>query len=399
MTEVAIAHELILSHIPEVASELASLRECYGRTLRQPVAAERDQPPFDRVTMDGIAIAYADWRRGAREFRIAGVQAAGAPVLAAARAGECIEVMTGAMLPAGTDTIVPVERIERGDGTARITAESIATGQFVHPRGSDRRVGDVLVHAGTRVGPPEAAVLASSGRGSFAVARLPRAAVISTGDELVDAADPIAPHQIRSTNDYALEAALTLNHLAVVTRARLKDDAGMLAEAIARLHDEHDLLILSGGVSMGKFDFVPAVLERLGATAVFHRIEQVPGRPMWFGVSQAGKPIFALPGNPVSTLICATRYVLPMLRRAAGLADVPIEHVRLAAEARVSSTLTTFLPVTLRWSDDGAAFALPRPTNTSGDFAALAGTDGFVELPAAYAPHPAGTPAPLYRWL
>jgi molybdopterin molybdotransferase len=255
-----------------------------------------------------------------------------------------------------------------------------------------------VLRAGTRLAAPEIAVLAGAGRASALVTELPRVAVISTGDELVDAGKPIAPHQIRSTNDRAIEASLTQHRLGTVTRARLRDEANALAVAIDRLDSELDALVLSGGVSMGQFDFVPSVLEELGAKLVFHRIEQRPGRPMWFGISARGKPIFALPGNPVSTLVCATRYLLPALRAASGLANAPPELVALAAPVEASPTLTYFVPVTLSWSDGGTTLATPHATNTSGDFVTLAGTDGFVELPTKHGTHPAGTVARLFRW-
>jgi molybdopterin molybdotransferase len=164
------------------------------------------------------------------------------------------------------------------------------------------------------------------------------------------------------------------------------------------LHDDNDILILSGGVSMGDFDFVPAVLEKLDAAVVFHRIEQKPGRPMWFGISGAGKPIFALPGNPVSTLLCMTRYVVPALAASLGLRAAPAEFARLSEPVSGPANMTYFVPVILSWSDDGVESALPRPTNTSGDFASLAATDGFVELPSGRGEHPVGSFGRIYRW-
>jgi molybdopterin molybdotransferase len=158
------------------------------------------------------------------------------------------------------------------------------------------------------------------------------------------------------------------------------------------------VLVLSGGVSMGQFDFVPSVLEELGAKLVLHKVAQRPGRPMWFGVSARGKPIFALPGNPVSTLVCATRYLLPALRHASGLAEAPHEIVEITAAVDASPTLTLFIPVALSSSERGTLLAEPRLTNTSGDFVALAGTDGFVELAAKRGTYAAGTVARLFRW-
>jgi molybdopterin molybdotransferase len=398
MTEVAEAEALILAQMPKIPIRLEPLPACVGRVLAEDVRAERDQPPFDRVTMDGIAVAFRDFASGVRSFEVVGTQAAGAEPLAIA-ARQCVEVMTGTALPRGADTVVPVERVQRDSATAVIASDAVvAAEQFVHRRGSDRLQGSLLLRTGVRLGPPEIAVLAGAGHASALVADLPRVAVISTGDELVDAGKPIADHQIRSTNDRAVEASLAQHRLANVVRARLRDDANALAVAIDRLDAEHDVLVLSGGVSMGKFDFVPSVLTELGAKLVLKGVQQRPGRPMWFGVSARGKPIFALPGNPVSTLVCATRYVLPALRHASGLAASPPELVEITQAIEASPTLTLFTPVTLSSSERGVLLARPQPTNTSGDFMTLAGTDGFVELAPKRGAYPAGTVARLFRW-
>lgn len=399
MTEVAEAEALILAHMPRFAARHEPLGNCAGRVLAEDVRAERDQPPFDRVTMDGIAIAFRDWATGRRSFEVVGTQAAGAEPLSVTAQGQCVEIMTGAALPPGVDTVVPVERVLRAGAAANVTPDAtVRAQQFVHHRGSDRAAGSVVLRAGTRLGPPEMAVLAGAGAASALVADLPRIAVVSTGDELVEPGKPIAPQQIRSTNDRAIETCLTQHRLGVVTRARLRDDANALAVALDRLDNDLDVLVLSGGISMGKFDFVPSVLTELGAKLVLHKIEQRPGRPMWFGVSARGKPIFALPGNPVSTLVCATRYIVPALRQASGLPAQSPELVELTAPIEASPTLTLFTPVTLSSSQRATLLATPHPTNTSGDFVTLAGTDGFVELAAKHGAYPAGTVARLFRW-
>jgi molybdopterin molybdotransferase len=399
MIEVAEAEALILAQMPRFPARHEPLAACAGRVLAEDVYAERDQPPFDRVTMDGVAIAFRDWAAGERSFEILGTQAAGVEPLAVEAGLQCVEVMTGTPLPRGADTVVPIERVRRSGTTAAIEADAtVEAEQFVHRRGTDRAAGSLVLRAGTRLGAPEMAVLAGAGRGNALVTDLPRVAVISTGDELVEAGKPIAPHQIRSTNDRAIEASLTQHRLGQVTRARLRDDANALAVAIDRLDSELDVLVLSGGVSMGQFDFVPAVLTELGAKLVFHKVAQRPGRPMWFGVSARGKPIFALPGNPVSTLVCATRYLVPALRQAAGSAPTRPELVELTAPIEASRTLTLFTPVTLSSSARATLLAEPHPTNTSGDFVTLARTDGFVELAAKGGSYPAGTVARLFRW-
>ena len=399
MTKVAEAEALILAHMPRFPAREEPLSACVDRVLAEDIGAERDQPPFDRVTMDGIAIAFHEWENGRRNFTVAGTQAAGAPPLAIEAPDQCIEVMTGTVLPEGADTVIPVERVTRMGTAAAVSADALVNAQqFVHRRGSDRSAGSTVLRAGLRLGPPEIAVIAGAGRGTVRVTELPRVAVISTGDELVDAGKPVAAHQIRSTNDRAIEASLTRHRLGSVTRARLRDDANALAVAIDRLDAELDALVLSGGVSMGQFDFVPSVLEELGAKLVLHKVAQRPGRPMWFGVSARSKPIFALPGNPVSTLVCATRYLLPALRTAVGLRASEPELVELTAAVEASATLTIFVPVTLSSSPHGTLLAKPHLTNTSGDFVTLAGTDGFVELAAKRGSHAAGTVARLFRW-
>jgi len=399
VTDVADAESLILDRIGPLPSELVALDAAPGRVLRQTATAERDQPPFDRVTMDGIAIAFRDWESGIRDYTAIGVQAAGAPALELTHSGQCVEIMTGAMLPVGADTIIPVERIWREDDTIHVEVTlSVTARQFVHRRGSDRPQGSALLASGVRLGPPEIAILAAAGLADVEVTVAPRVAVISTGDELVEPGRPVAPQQIRSSNDRAIAAALTRHCGANVTRALLRDEREQLLARIHALHDENDVLILSGGVSMGQFDLVPGVLADLGVGLVFHKIEQRPGRPMWFGISGDAKPVFALPGNPVSTLVCLYRYVLPALNRALGLPPAEPEWVRLAEEVVFEPDLTYFLPVTVTATSSNDMVAWPRPTNTSGDFVSLANTAGFIELPRGAATFPRHYPARHFRW-
>ncbi|MGD8340632.1 MAG: molybdopterin molybdotransferase MoeA [Gammaproteobacteria bacterium] len=400
MTTVAEAWALIVERIPRRPVETIAIGESVDRVLAESIRAERDQPPFDRVTMDGIAVSSAAWSEGRRAFRVQGVQAAGEPATSCSSADSCIRVMTGAVRPEGTDAVVPVERIRFEDDLAVVDeAATVEPGRFIHTQGSDRRCGDVVLEPGERIGPAEMAVLASAGCARVATTRPASIAVISTGDELVAVDAPeVLPHQIRSSNDLAVEASLRRAHLADCSRTTLPDDPDTILDSVGRLHEQNDILILSGGVSMGEFDFVPAVLEQLEAEVVFHRIEQKPGKPMWFGLSGDGKPIFALPGNPVSTLLCMTRYVVPALQLAAGLRPAPPETARLSAEVEGPEHLTYFVPVVLGWSDDGVELAEPRPTNTSGDFASLAATDGFIELASGSAVHPAGTIGRIFRW-
>lgn len=399
VTDVGDAEALIRERIRALPAHRVALADAVGGTLREPVRAERDQPPFDRVTMDGIAIAFRDWQSGVRSFEVIGLQAAGAPPMTLSAPGQCVEIMTGAMLPAGADAVIPVERITREAGRANVEPNlDVSARQFIHPRGSDRPAGSPLLEPGTVLNPPEVAILASAGRAEVEVDVKPRVAVISTGDELVEPGQPVAAHQIRSSNEWAIAAALERRCRATVTRALLKDEREIMLERIAALHDENDVLVLSGGVSMGRYDLVPGVLEQLGVELVFHKIEQRPGRPMWFGMSRDAKPVFALPGNPVSTLVCLYRYVLPAIELALGRESPAHEIVRLAEDVRFEPDLTYFLPVMLRSAPDGVPLADPRPTNTSGDFVSLAGTTGFVELPRGDDVYARDLSVRLFRW-
>jgi molybdopterin molybdotransferase len=397
--DVAEAAALVASSLPDYPTESVALADALGCILREPLTAERDQPPFNRVTMDGIAVRAAGLAAGRREFRIAGIQAAGAEAIELGADDTCVEIMTGAMLPPDADTVIPVERITVENGRATLESGYEAEpGQFIHRRASDHAAGTTMLAAGSVVGVPEMAVLTVTGKTHVEVARWPRVAVVSTGDELVDIGQPLADFQIRSSNDWAIAAALARRGCGRITRARLPDDLDAMREAVKILHERNEVLVLSGGVSMGKYDYVPQIMRELGVELVFHKVLQRPGLPMWFGVSRAGRPVFALPGNPVSSLVCFVRYACPALLKSLGASNCAAHRVRLGEDFDFSPDLTCFLPVATHYADNGEIVAIPRPTNTSGDFVGLAGTDGFVELPRGRERYPAGFPAAYYEW-
>jgi molybdopterin molybdotransferase len=313
--------------------------------------------------------------------------------------GDCLEVMTGAVLPSGSDCVIPVEQIEVADGWAEVDPAAPAE-PFgnVHTRGLDCREGDLLLARGTRLGGPELAVLASAGLPRAEVRAEPRIVIVATGDELVAPGEPIEAWQVRSSNSHALRGALALRGYGRAAEDHLPDDPGVLRERLARHLATHEVLVLSGGVSMGRFDHVPRTLRELGVREVLHRVAQRPGKPLWFGIGPEGQTVFGLPGNPVSSLVCLVRYVVPALEAAAGLAARLAEPVALGAPFRVKPALWYFLPVQLDSSPTLGTVAQPKPTRGSGDFVSLLGTDGFVELPPGPADYPAGHVAPLYRW-
>jgi molybdopterin molybdotransferase len=388
----------ILASMPELPAVAIDVASATGRTLRQAVIAERDQPPFDRVMMDGIAIAYADYAGGANTFPIQCTQMAGEPA-AALEAGKCIEIMTGASLPDGADSIVPVERIDVANGVATLEdGYAIEERQFVHPRGSDHAAGAELLNPGKRIAPADVAVIASAGLTSVEVSAVPRVAIVSTGNELVPAGQPIEAHQVRLSNGPAIAAMLASHGIGDCHHDHIIDERDVLRERLAAHLDACDAMILSGGVSMGKADFVPEVLAELGVEVVFHKVSQRPGKPMWFGVAPGDRPVFALPGNPVSALVCCRQYVVPALAKAALEVESLPEFASLAGDVTFRPELTCFQPVRLISNAAGQVLAMPVRTNTSGDFTALSGTDGYVELAAEQSFFPTGTPVRLYRW-
>ncbi|MGA0055171.1 MAG: molybdopterin molybdotransferase MoeA [Steroidobacteraceae bacterium] len=393
------AEHLIEQQLTCLPIESLPLVQCVGAVLRENIYAERDHPPFDRVSMDGIAIDSAALAAGSREFLIQGVQAAGDAPLTLSSSQHAIEIMTGAVLPQGCDAVVPVEQIRIAAGRASINeGVKVVSRANVHSRGSDCLQGTALLQAGIRLGAPEIAIAAGAGMARIRVSAEPTISVISTGNELIEPGDPIEPHQIRRSNVYGIVAALRRRGLQRIADDHLPDDLDLLRRRL-RVHlDTHDVVILSGGVSMGKFDLVPQALADLGVREVFHKVSQRPGKPMWFGIAPSGTAVFALPGNPVSTLVCLARYVVPGLYAAMGESTRMIEKIALSESVTVTAPLTYFMPVKISIDEWGRPWAAPRPTNGSGDYAALSGTDGFVELPAGPNEYPKGFVTRVYRW-
>jgi molybdopterin molybdotransferase len=392
MAEAAIGKRI--ARLPEESRPLA---RCLGQTLREDVPAERENPPFDRVCMDGIAICAG--HPATRRYVVESTQGAGVPPQVLSNPTAAIEVMTGAVMPTGTDCVIPLEEYALVDRVAGLTANAlIEPYRNVQRRGADGRPGVPMLRAGTRLTAPDIAIVASAGLANVRVTRQPRIMVASTGDELIEPGKPIAPYQIRRSNAYAVVAALTGHGFQDVKNDHILDDETLLREHLTRHLAASDALVLSGGVSKGKFDFVPKVLKELGVEEVFYQVAQRPGMPMWFGMAPQGCAVFGLPGNPIATLVCLVRYVVPALISALGAARTWPVPMPLAAPVARGRTMTSFVPVQVRHDAQGRYSAQPRLPNGSGDFLALAATDGFVELPPQSGSYPEGFIANMYRW-
>jgi molybdopterin molybdotransferase len=395
-----------------------------GRILREDVCADRAYPAQDRSRMDGIAIRFEDLTAlessgAARTFSVVGLARAGDPRLTCAARAACVEIMTGAAVPHGCDTVIPYEEVRIEEGVAHVLdGVTVRPAQCVHREGSDCAAGTVLVSSGTRLTAAHVAIAASVGKHDLFVARRPRVSIVATGDELVAVDQVPLPHQLRVSNAYGLAALLA--PWADTRIHRASDDPDMLAAALRAALLSFDLVLVSGGVSAGKFDAVPSTLEALGVRKVFHKLAQKPGKPLWFGLYDGlnesfpplplGEglgvrvtpqiPVFGLPGNPVSALVCARRFVLPLLWAKLGWIAPPTECLPLGSAVDAPSRLTHYLPVKLEKRPETGAHTVaePRAVNGSGDFATLGASDGFVELPASQNHYPAGAQMAFFAW-
>lgn len=353
------------------------LEESVGNVLASEVRCDRDFPPFDRVFMDGIAIVYSSFIQGNRRYPVQELQRAGIAPTQLHQSDHCIEVMTGAVLPAGTDTVIRYEDLRIENGYATIIVDTITQRQNIHPRGQDAKAGAVVLAPGTRISAAETALLAAVGIPDVDVLSFPAVAVVSTGDELVAVEGKPEPWQIRRSNVFAVAAALRSMGVTAST-FHVDDNEKQLDEALRDIMKTHKVMILSGGVSKGKYDFVPKALEKAGIQKLFHEVSQRPGKPLWFGRSEQ-HIVFGLPGNPVSTYACFYRYIKPWIERCLGVGQTPQQAV-LATAFQFKPALTYFLQVKIV-NETGRLTAYPDPGGGSGDFANLRDVDGFLELP------------------
>jgi molybdopterin molybdotransferase len=394
------AYRQVLATARLLPTETVPLAQATGRVLRQAVTADRDFPPYHRVTMDGIALRYSSLAAGTTTFSIERTQLAGAFPEPLADPLMAVEIMTGAALPPGADTVIRYEDLDFSDSPSRRATVRVApprAGHNVHPQGSDQAAGTELLAPGLRLTAAEIAVAATVGAATLAVTRRPRLAVVSTGDEIVPVEAMPLPHQIRRSNAPMLQAALAADG-ADSEAFHFDDDLATLKAGLPALLAGFAGVLLSGGVSKGKADFLPQALQELGVKQHFHRVAQRPGQPFWFGQQPGGAVVFALPGNPVATFAGYYRYVRGWLRQSQGLVASPPLFAELASPVDFKPTLSYFLAVRLENAPDGRLLAHPAPTAGSGDLAGLLAADGLLELAPDQTHFAAGTAWPLWRY-
>jgi molybdopterin molybdotransferase len=353
------------------ATEQVAVLDSAGRVLAEDITADRDYPPFARSARDGYAVRAADLPG---ELRVIGEVRAGEVLGGAVGPGEAVEIMTGAPLPSGTDAVVMIEHTERHGDLIR-TDRSHKPGDNFNPRGLEARSGAVVVTAGRRLGFAEIAMLATVGRQCVSVYRQPRVAILSTGDEIVDVGEHPREFQIRNSNAWSIAVQVRraggMPELLPIARDNYESTRGLIERGMGA-----NLLLLSGGVSAGKYDIVERVLADLGARFCFDRVLIQPGQPVVFG-AVGEKFFFGLPGNPASTMVTFELFARAALDRLSGCAEpsLPLLRAKLARDFRHAAGLTRFLPA--RLSSDGSTVT-PEPWRGSADVPTLARANAFL---------------------
>lgn len=322
--------------------------DALGRILAEDILADRNYPPFNRSIRDGFALRASDTSTPGTRLRLIGESRAGVAFEGAVSQGECVRILTGAPLPKGTNAVL-MHEFTRTEDEFVIPQQSAQQGQHYVLAGAEARVGECVMPRGTRLGYAELALAAEVGRARIQVSRKPRVAILSTGDELIGLDDKPGPFQIRNSNNISLAAQVTLAGGEPILAGNARDDAAELRARIERALDA-DMLILSGGVSAGKYDLVEGVLQDLGAQLIFDAVAIRPGKPAVFGWCD-GKPIFGLPGNPVSTMVTFELFVVPAIEALGGRAPgpLPLFKAKLAHPVNEKGGVAHFLPARITW--------------------------------------------------
>jgi molybdopterin molybdotransferase len=370
--------EVVAVHAAAPSSEIIDIAEdparARGRVLAEDVLADRNYPPFDRSTRDGYAVRPSDASQPGSELRLVGESRAGVPFAGSVRAGECVRILTGAALPDGANAVV-MQEYARVDGDTVAFDRAATAGQNIVPAAAEARSGETLVARGTRLGYAELALVAQVGAVRVPVARRPRVAILSTGDEIVDVSKTPGPFEIRNSNSVSLAAQVALAGGEPIVLGNAPDEVAELRARIQRGLDS-DILVLSGGVSVGTYDLVEPVLRELGAEFFFDSVAIRPGKPAVFGSCRA-KPVFGLPGNPVSTMVTFELLVVPAIEILGGATPrpLPLFKARLAHPVNEKPPLAHFLPASLTWPGPQVEMV---PWEGSGDVRALVRGNCFL---------------------
>jgi molybdopterin molybdotransferase len=387
MITVAEAEAIIKSSIKVFdgsQTDMVPLADSLDRVLAENIYPERSLPPFNRATMDGFAIKVEENKSAPLVFKIKDTVFSGQIKNIKTSFSECVEIMTGAPLPSDLNCVVPVEQTDTDQGTIQINKNYIPkVGQYIHKMGSDVDLRTRLLASGKKINVPDLLLLAASGKQKIKVKRLPRILLIITGDEIVPIGKNIESFQIRPASQYGIQGALNKQFLSELDIILIGDDPKLLETTLNNAIKSKDIIIFTGGVSMGKHDYVKDAISSSCDGPGFHKVLQKPGLPFMFSSKKNGHLIFGLPGNPVSSMVCLYRYVIPAIQWCIGeVSNRSCQMLALIEKVPCPHGLSYFLPVSLTSINGADLKAKPMPTNTSGDFITLGKSDGFLEISA-----------------
>ncbi|HXU34939.1 MAG TPA: gephyrin-like molybdotransferase Glp [Blastocatellia bacterium] len=374
------ATSIVLDHVEGLSAETVALEEAHRRILAEDIVADIDLPPFDRARMDGYAIQSADLGTAHATFRVIGEVPAGAMFAGEVHSGEAVKIFTGAPVPAGADAVQKVE-VTRAEGNTVEITEPVSPGQFITPHASEIAAGEIVAKSGEEIGAAEMAVLASFGYSRVRVTRRPRVAVLSTGSELVEVSAKPSAAQIRNSNTYTLAAYAAQAGAIVNMHGIVEDTRQATRDALIRASDNCDVVITSGGVSMGDYDLVKAALLEIGAEIYFDKVIIRPGKPIVF--ARRGQTFFfGLPGNPVSTSVTFNVFVRPAIRKMQGNTSpmLPIVSAHLARPIKDKSSRRSYLPARF-YVEAGRAMVEPLKWGGSSDLVAFMRASALIVVP------------------
>jgi molybdopterin molybdotransferase len=385
MISVAEAVQIIRQQTAALGTERIDLPSALGRVLAQEIVADSDLPPFDRAQMDGYAVRAADTLNAPARLRIVGESAAGKGWHNRLDEGEAVRIMTGAPVPEGADSVQQVELThELKDGTVVELLASVETGRSIVKRGAEIKAGEVVLKPGVSINAPMMAVLAAFGYAQVEVARKPRVAVLATGSELVAISEQPGQDQIRDSNNYSIAAYAELAGAAVERFPLTRDETSLLTRQIKEAGDNFDVVVTSGGVSMGVYDVTKNALQELNAEIFFERVALRPGKPIVFARLPNGTLMFGLPGNPVSVSVTFNLFTRTALLAMQGANEPSLKHETVVLARAVKGTMDreSYLPAQLTTNDDGELIAFPLKWGGSSDFVSFALTTALVIIPA-----------------
>jgi molybdopterin molybdotransferase len=381
MIDIYQAEDIILKNTFKLSLSYIETLDSINCILAENIYSEIDIPPFNRSMMDGIGIKKSSIEKGIKEFNILGIQKPGENNnFSFAKENDCIEIMTGALLPNNFDFVVKIEDIIIKDNKAYVNNKIDLDNSFIHYKGSDVKKGDLLIRENTKINSTNISNLINSNKEKIKVFSLPKISILSTGSELVLPFKTKNDVQISLTNPFLIKNSL-INFGISKEKIQIyheEDNFEKIRNRIEEMIFSTDIIILTGAVSMGKYDFIPQILNDLKVNKLFHKVMQKPGKPFWFGITENIKPVFALPGNPVSVMICLRRYIIPFISKLLNQNSIKYSVI-LDEDYNIQNNLYNFVPVKII-NKEGKLFVKKIDINNSGDYFSISKSDGFIEL-------------------